>query len=162
MFPPTEDMALVESKRRRFDPLARLIPAHITLVFPFESEISAQALRKHIQAVAAGIGAYRVALGDVSGTDDHYLFLNVRHGAAAVVDLHDRLYTGPLRRFLANDRPFVPHLTVGRLETGAETRQALETIAATDVHVETTVKAVSVYRIAPGQGRAIEFEVALG
>ena len=54
MFPPSEDMVMVESIRSKFDPLARLIRAHITLVLPFESELSAPALREHILSTSLG------------------------------------------------------------------------------------------------------------
>jgi len=154
-------MVVVEAVRRRFDPLAHVIPAHITLVFPFESEISARALRKHVESALIGVGPLQLGLGEVNVTDDQYLVFNVGHGAAAVADLHDRLYTGPLRQFLAADRAYLPHLTVGRLNTIAEARRALEAIASSNPRVDTIVSAVSVYRTGPNQGRAIEFEVPL-
>lgn len=40
IFPPAADVAVIDPLRQRFDPLASVIAPHITLVFPFQSEIS--------------------------------------------------------------------------------------------------------------------------
>ena len=38
IFPQFADMDEIQWVRARYDPLCRLIPPHITLVFPFEAE----------------------------------------------------------------------------------------------------------------------------
>ena len=40
IFPEFENMHVIDSVRDRFDPLAKLVRPHITIVFPFESDMS--------------------------------------------------------------------------------------------------------------------------
>jgi hypothetical protein len=48
LFPDFPNIASIESIRRKFDPLAGLVRPHITLVFPFESDIGTDPLRRHV------------------------------------------------------------------------------------------------------------------
>ena len=40
IFPEFENMDIIDRIRDKYDPLARLVRPHITLVFPFENEMS--------------------------------------------------------------------------------------------------------------------------
>lgn len=53
----------IESFRARHDPLARSIPAHVTLVFPFETNPDAATLAKHAAAAAEDQPAFPLTLG---------------------------------------------------------------------------------------------------
>ena len=44
----------IESTREKHDPLFRLIPPHITIVFPFKSNISNDELKSHILNLSKG------------------------------------------------------------------------------------------------------------
>ena len=46
IFPKFKDMDIIEDIRDRFDPLAKLVRPHITLVFPFEHDMSNEELTK--------------------------------------------------------------------------------------------------------------------
>ena len=155
-------MNAVAGVRRRFDPLADYIPAHITLVFPFESEISEVELRQHIEKATAGIRAFPVGFGQVVGTDDQYLLLTFTQGVDEVAGLHDHLYTGPLLPFLSAEIPFVPHITVGRLTTPDDLRNALQLTRSLELGRGTTANSVATFRIDKQQEGSIEFEVPLG
>jgi 2'-5' RNA ligase len=160
IFPRAEDMHSVEAVRLQYDPLAREVPAHITLVFPFESEITEVDLKRHVENVVTGLRPFEVAFGQVVATPDHYLFLTFTEGAATVADLHDRLYSGPLRQFLLVATPFVPHITVGRVDDPAALPEALKATGEISMRGATTADAVSAYRIDEHQ-RMIEFKVPL-
>lgn len=43
------DINLIQDIRNQYDPLTNKIAPHITLVFPFESEISSNELRQHVR-----------------------------------------------------------------------------------------------------------------
>src|ERR1043166_925874 len=103
------------SVRERFDPLARELPPHLTLVFPFEDALSDAALVEHVRGVVAGFHCFPVTFRDITVHENEYLFLNVKRGNDALVALHDALYTGPLARHLVPLHTYVPHVTVGRL-----------------------------------------------
>lgn len=56
ILPRFEGLDRIEQFRRRYDPLASRIAPHITLVFPFESDLSADQLCAHMQQVIQGLG----------------------------------------------------------------------------------------------------------
>jgi 2'-5' RNA ligase len=103
------------SVRDRFDPLARDLPPHLTLVFPFEDTLSDTALAEHVRGVLCGVHSFPVTFRDITAHENEYLFLNVKRGNDALVALHDALYTGPLARHLVRLHTYVPHVTVGRV-----------------------------------------------
>jgi 2'-5' RNA ligase len=114
-FPDTPGIERIELLRRLFDPLARVIPAHVTLVFPFESQLPAATLRAHVERMSVGTRPFDLELNDVTAVEDEYVFLDVGPGRQQLIELHDRLYTGPLARHLSDKHVFRPHITLGRL-----------------------------------------------
>lgn len=114
-FPILDTAAGIEPVRRRFDPLALLLPAHITLVFPFADAASDAEMATHIACAVADQRAFDITLADVSVEDGGFLFLNVTTGADVLGDLHDRLYTDLLASHLSSTYQYRPHITIGRL-----------------------------------------------
>jgi len=111
------DLSRIEGIRRRHDPHHAIIPAHVTLVFPFEAP-EAETARAHVAAVAERQGAIALRLSaylavrDASDRQSH-VFLVPDQGRAEIEALHDALYAGPLASQLRADIPFIPHVTVG-------------------------------------------------
>lgn len=161
VFPELPAASPIHELRRRFDPLAAVVPPHLTLVFPFDSELTSAQLREHIRAATAGIAAFPIALSRVTGSEGEYVFLNVKKGNDQLIALHDRLYTGALEPMLSIEHTFTPHLTLGRLADRASWRQALELAQTFDVRLDTTVAELSVYQIATSGPRQVELVVAL-
>lgn len=62
-----------------------------------------------------GTRPFDVELNDVTVVEDEYVFLDVGAGRQQLIELHDRLYTGPLARHLSETHVFRPHITLGRL-----------------------------------------------
>jgi len=96
VFPEGNGLHVIESLRRRFDPLAGVIAAHSTLVFPFASEISEVELRAHVEQALEGQAPFRVRFDGVSEVEEEYLFLDAVIGGERLVELNDRLYAGRL------------------------------------------------------------------
>jgi 2'-5' RNA ligase len=114
------DLGRIETLRRRHDPHHAIIPAHVTLVFPFEPQ-DPDAIRDHFAAVAAGQVRIRCRLAAYLAVRDHedrasHVFMVPDTGRAEIEDLHDRLYAGPLAPHLRLDIPFIPHVTVAAFE----------------------------------------------
>jgi 2'-5' RNA ligase len=139
--------AELEQIRSRFDPLAELIPAHVTLVHPFAPSAPLAQIESHLTGICRSTSPFIFGLSGVSTHGGEYIFLNVVEGAKEIVDLRERLYTGPLAAHRRTDIPFIPHLTLGRLMTQDALRRAASEIAATDPSVTTHAAVVSVYRI---------------
>src|ERR1700687_6409534 len=92
IFPQLPEPDRVASLRRRFDPLVDVIAAHITLVFPFESDLTLADLRDHVADAVRGVEPFPIRLEGITGVQDTYLFLNVTRGEAGVVEAYKRLY----------------------------------------------------------------------
>ena len=136
----------VEAVRRRFDPLASVVPPHLTLVFPFESELSPEDVAAHMAAALAGVAAFEVTLDGLTGAEESYLFHTVKRGNDELIELHDRLYSGPLAAHLDATRPYLPHVTVGRVTPVAAWRAALEELVGSAPRSTMTVRRVVSYR----------------
>jgi 2'-5' RNA ligase len=109
------DTAWVESVRAAHDPQFALIRAHFTLVFPLVT--GADVLAAQVGACVSGRRPFQVMLTraaahrDEGGTGSR-VFLLPSAGARELVELHEALYRGELRRHRRNDMPYTPHLTV--------------------------------------------------
>jgi 2'-5' RNA ligase len=93
------------------DPMAFLVPPHITLITTTPASDWEWTL-EHVRAVAAKQSPFTVTLSSTGSFRplSPVVFLNVRQGFRECVDLHSRLQTGPLERTL--EFPFHPHVTV--------------------------------------------------
>ncbi|MEO8184969.1 MAG: 2'-5' RNA ligase family protein [Deltaproteobacteria bacterium] len=148
------------SVRNRFDPLAGKIEPHLTLVFPFEDNLSDVALEQHLRKATIALARFPVTLGEITAHENEYLFLNVKHGNDALVQLHDVLYTGGLARHRVRMHTFVPHMTVGRV-LPQDLPAALAATAALTSPVHAHVDAITAYQIEPDGIRSILFELPL-
>ena len=163
LFPSFEQMHILQTIREQYDPLANCIAPHITLVFPFDSDIPTEDLRLHMNEALKGIKKFCVRLNGFTGDfRDGYLFLNVKQGNDAIVELHDRLYSGILERFLFRGITYCPHVTVGKLQQQAEFENALEQLRGVTDRFETEIAAVYVENIDDLEHSTIElaFELA--
>ena len=152
----------IEQLRRRFDPLASRIAPHITLVFPFESELSADQLRAHIGQAIQGIAPFKVQLRGITEHDGEYLFLNVVRGVDRLIELHDRLYSGPLASHLMPEIPYHPHVTVGRLAGRTALSNALAIAREVRGTFQTVVRDIATVRIERDGEIWEEYRVSLG
>jgi 2'-5' RNA ligase len=128
-----DDRHWIESFRAVHDPQAARLSVHFTLVFPLEArleDLEAEAVA--VADVTAPID-FEIQRADVVvdrlGQGSH-IFLVPDEGAANIVALHERLYSGVLKPQRRNDVPYLPHLTVG---LAADTLGALELAASLDI-----------------------------
>ena len=116
---PQEDD--IDSIRQRFDPLAHLVPSHITLVFPFDSEIDTANLVELIDYSVEELEFEYVEISlDRAILVGPFCFLPIDEGRDQITDLHDLLYSSILEPYLAEEEDYLPHITVGRCATGEE------------------------------------------
>jgi 2'-5' RNA ligase len=162
-FPRLAAAEQIEAVRRRFDPLASVIRAHVTLVFPFADDAVVPLLEQHVREAVAGVSAFDLTLTVPVATDARYLFLNVAEGTDRLVELHRRLYAGALAPHRSASHVYQPHITIGRLGTA-------EQLAAASAAAHATLSApgagrideVSVFALDLPQLGAVRFTVPLG
>lgn len=110
-FPPEVAEELQRWRASFGDPLADVVPAHITLVTTTPTA-DWQATLAHVRRIAQSQQPFRIT---ISGTGTFrpvspVVFINVEDGFEHCVDLHAKLQQGPLHR----DLPFAyhPHVTI--------------------------------------------------
>jgi 2'-5' RNA ligase len=115
LFPAIAAGGVIEELRREFDPLANVLAAHITLVFPFPAPTVPSAVIEHLQTSAESAAAFECTLAGVSAEPNGFLFLDVDTGADACRAFHERLYSGLLAKHRSTTHTYRPHVTIGRL-----------------------------------------------
>ena len=153
----------VEAIRRRVDPLAALLAAHVTLVFPFKDDLGEAGLADHVVRAVEGVSPFVIALTELSMETGGYLFLTVGAGAECFRDLHARLYSGPLARHRSTAHAYRPHVTIGRRADHhglAEARQ--EAHLALGLPVDGAVADLAIFRLDGPERGAVVRRVALG
>ena len=161
MFPEGDGLAEVEELRRRFDPLAQVIPAHITLVFPYVDTLSATELQQHIRRALEHRPAFDVHIEGATEAEGEYVLLPVTRGREQLIDLHDRLYRGPLALHRSRAHVYEPHITIGRLREESARREALALARAQLRPCDARLREVAVFRLESASAGAVEFTVPL-
>ncbi|MES5893739.1 MULTISPECIES: 2'-5' RNA ligase family protein [Bacillus cereus group] len=151
----------IESIREKHDPLFRLIPPHITIVFPFESSISNDELELHMLKVTKGVHPIEIEFSSWISSKGEYLFLEVERGKEKIEELHDRLYIDPLLQFLRTDIVYIPHVTVGRKGSTELATEIAKEIPSFHEKLNCVINRISVERIGENGESIIEFEVPL-
>ena len=125
-FPAFEGLDRVEAFRRRHDPMAALIPAHLTLVFPFPTALKRLQVETHVKRVVSRWPPLPVSFRAVRMHANEFVFLMAARGATSVVALHDKLYTRSIRPHLRRDLAYEPHITLARNPSLAALEAALD------------------------------------
>ncbi|MFW0773780.1 2'-5' RNA ligase family protein [Paenarthrobacter nitroguajacolicus] len=125
-FPPEIARELQEWRASFGDPMAEVIPAHITLITTTPTQDWA-ATREHVREVARNQEPFDIT---ISGTGSFrpvspVVFVNVEEGFEECVKLHEKLQTGPLERMLPF--PYHPHVTVAH-DVAQENLDEAETV----------------------------------
>jgi 2'-5' RNA ligase len=116
----------IEAFRRRHDPMAALVPAHLSLVFPFPTALTRLQVETHVQRVVSRWPPIPVTFRRVRTEANEFVFLMAARGAASIKGLHDRLYTRSLAPHLRRDLPYEPHITLARHARFDDLQRALE------------------------------------
>jgi 2'-5' RNA ligase len=154
IFPEFSNAAAIDRLREKYDPLFHLIRPHITLVFPFDSDIPTRTLEKHVHHAVLGHSPFRIVLQGITGAPGGYLFLNVKVGNDQIIALHDKLYTGMLKPYLNRALPYIPHLTVGRLTEEHSFQNALVELEEFSETFDTIIEEV-VTEVVDSSGRSV-------
>jgi 2'-5' RNA ligase len=125
-FPALEGIERIEAFRRKHDPAASLIAAHLSLVFPFPTAHSRLQVETHVQRVVSRWPPVPVTFRRVRMHANEFLFLMASRGAASVSALHDKLYTRSFAPHLRRDLPYEPHITIARYAALDELERAHE------------------------------------
>lgn len=166
IFPKFENGQVIDNIRSKYDPLANNVRPHISLVFPFESDITTEELKKYVTEAIKDKQSFMICLkGIVSQKQSSsYLFLNVIEGDKDIIQIHNTLYSGMLKQFLPDflkGNNFWPHMTIGNINDAKDFEAALNNIKDLDETFRTEIKEISIEIIDDNEDSIIEFEVKL-
>jgi len=160
IFPEFENIDVINDIRKKYDPLADLVLPHITLVFPFDSELTNEELNLHLKECLSDIQPFKMELEGFSkqiNNYGNYLLLNVVQGIDEIKNIHDRLYKGRLKQFDAG-YDYVPHMTVGNLSSIDLLNKAFDDLNKCNDIFSTVVKKISVEMIGDNEESIIIIE----
>lgn len=149
IFPEFENIDVINSIRKKYDPLADLVLPHITLAFPFDSELTNEELNLYLKECLSNIQPFKVELAGFSKQEDkygNYLFLNVVQGTEVIKNIHDMLYRDKLKQFDVGC-DYVPHMTVGKVSSKDLLDKAFDDVSKCNDKFSTVVKKISVEMI---------------
>ena len=146
IFPDFKNMDVIDAIRLKYDPLAKLVRPHITIVFPFDLALSndeiALILDKHI----GDMSAFEVKFKGFSKYVNQFgnsLLLDMVEGQEPIIKLHDALYRNEFNS-LDLGIPYEPHITVGNPATVEELEKAYEDVKDIDCCFTSLITKISV------------------
>ena len=163
IFPEFENINSIDKIRSKYDPLADLVRPHVTLVFPFESDMTDDEIRKILEKRLADIQKFELTLhgfGKQIEKFGNYLFINVKQGKDEIIKIHDILYANEFREFNLGF-PYDPHMTVGKTRTAEELGEAYKDASSCTEIFSTTVTKISVEMIGDHEESIIIIEKEL-
>ncbi len=158
IFPNFHNIEKINEIRKKYDPLSNLVRPHITLVFPFKSELTTENISEQIETAVKGISPFALELCGFSTEQSkfgNYLFLNITKGAEYLNELNRRLYNYHL------PFPYNPHMTVGKVQTIEQLEAAYSEVSNSDEVFTTIVDTISVEIIGEHGESIIEIEKTL-
>lgn len=163
ILPEFKNINIINDIRKKYDPLADLVLPHITLVFPFESELTNEELSLYMRESLKDIYPFKIELEGFSKKEDrygNYLFLNVVQGMDVIKNIHDILYKDRLKEFdLGYD--YVPHMTVGKLSFMELLNKAFDDVSKYKDRFSTLVNKIYVEMIGENEESIILLEQEL-
>lgn len=159
IFPKFNNMKIIDEIRAKYDPLADKVLPHITLVFPFKSDLSTKEIEKWLDTALRDIRPFELELQGISRQEDrfgNYLFLDIKKGIDKVKEMHEYLMATTKFNY-----PYNPHMTIGKFETKDELDMAYNELKDIEHIFNTTIDKVSVEIIGEDDSSVIEIEYNL-
>ena len=163
IFPDFENMGTIDSIREKYDPLAKLVRPHITIVFPFENEMSNEAIEEILTKRLENVKPFEVTLSGISMQVNRFgnsLLLDVKKGKEDICFIHDILYRNEFKQY-DSEIEYKPHITLGQFQTANELDIAYNELKNMDETFTTIVNKISVEVIGKNEESIIVIEKVL-
>ena len=155
------DFEWIQEYRRQNDPrYFQVIDPHFTLVFPV-ADVSADDFCREVRSLACDTAsiAFEIKVAtinrDLTGSYYHE-FLVPDAGYAAIVKLHDRLYSGIFAPHLRLDIDFIPHIGIGNSDDPLIAKRKMDALNARGVHIAGTIDALDILEYDGGRIRPLD------
>ena len=166
VFPQFDNIEVIDRIRDKYDPLSNYVRPHITLIFPFDSDISSNELNAHIKTALSDCKPFNLTMQGFTASVEPlstYLFLNVAEGLQELYQLSRSLYTGILEKYQSDlyKISYIPHLTVGNLNKDEDYEAIIKLLNGEKAKFATMVNCVSVEIIGDGETSIFEMSIPL-
>jgi 2'-5' RNA ligase len=164
LFPQFENIKIINSIREKYDPLATKVRPHITLVFPFESNLLKEKIEDHCRKALSPMRPFKLKMGQAVLMDDGLIFLSVAEGGGEIKRMHRSLYTGVFEQYRPHwlhGAAYLPHMTIGKAANKKSTTKYLEEFNRSGTRFSTIADTVSVEIINADESSIIESEIRL-
>lgn len=156
IIPTFSNVQILETIRKKYDELYGIVPPHITLAFPFDSDISNDDLERKLSEIASDFKPIKIRLKGISfGFDTrvntYYIFLDFIQGEEIITAIHKRIYCDILHEELPFE--YKPHITLGC------TKEKID--LSLDEEFDTTVDQLSVELIGENEESNIIIRISL-
>jgi len=158
---------IIDEIREKYDRNAHRVRPHITLVFPFESDIGERELRCHLSMALSGMKRFPMTLQGVQKMDSssgYYLYVEVKAGSEEIQCMHRALYGGLLQSFMPEwlqNMAFMPHMTIGQFDDNAGLIQAYQNVFPLNEVFHTIVEKIAVEIIGEEEMSVTEMVIGL-
>lgn len=161
IFPKFSNSEFIDEIRKKYDPLYNFIAPHLTLIFPFQSELTKTELIEHLENQLRELSPFELILKGVTGASDGYVFLDVKIGNDNIVELHDKLYGGILKPYHNRFIPYIPHITIAKLKDEKTHSEVVEKLSDFDVEFRTVIDRITIEIIDGTEKSILEYEYKL-
>lgn len=114
IFPKFKNINNIQKLRNKYDPLANLIPPHITIAYPFSDNISNEELIKKLTNLLKNLNPFTIVFKGISLSKDNYIFLNCIQSNQEIIELHNEIYKQIIPSHLKISIKYIPHITLGK------------------------------------------------
>ena len=114
IFPKFKNINNIQKLRNKYDPLANLIPPHITIAYPFSDNISNEELIKKLTNLLKNLNPFTIVFKGISLSKDNYIFLNCVQGNQEIIELHNKIYKQIIPSHFKKSIKYIPHITLGK------------------------------------------------
>lgn len=119
IFPQFSNIEKIQNIRKKYDELADILPPHITLAYPFKSNLSNNEIKDKLKEILKERKSFRVKFKGISiykdtKVNNNYIFLDIVDGYEEVMEIHKKIYNYVLK--IDQPKIFVPHITLGSIK----------------------------------------------
>lgn len=159
IIPKFNNIYKIQMIREKYDELFDIIEPHITLAFPFRSNISNEKLRQQLTDIIRDINPFRIKCKGLTLRKDkkintYYIFLNIVEGKEIINEINHKIYENILRDVDIKKYNYEPHIT---LETTNNANEKIEL----NEEFETIVESIVVEQIGKNEESIIKFKINL-
>ena len=159
IIPKFSNIHKIQMIREKYDELFDIIEPHITLAFPFKSNISNKKLKQQLTDSIKDINPFKIKCKGVTLRKDnrintYYIFLNIVEGKEIINEINHKIYENILKDVDIKKYDYEPHITLGTTNNPNEKIELNE-------EFETIVDSIVVERIGENEESIIEFEINL-